>query len=144
MKRLGLGILAVVLAAVFCLPAGPAIAQSTTKDVSQKTADAWEKVKSFTVDKKNDAVKFGKRLVRDSDNQLKKLEADAKKASGDTKTAYNEQIKEIKAKRAAAGKKLDEMGKATGSAWDSAKDGFADAYKDLRDSFEKAASKLKS
>jgi hypothetical protein len=39
-------------------------------------------------------------------------------------------------------KKLDEMGKATAAAWDGAKNGFADAYKDLHDAFAKAKAKL--
>jgi hypothetical protein len=35
------------------------------------------------------------------------------------------------------------MGKASASAWDSAKDGFADAYKDLHQAYDKAVKKLK-
>jgi hypothetical protein len=52
-------------------------------------------------------------------------------------------VKELKAKRAQASKKLDEMGKASEAAWDEAKNGFADAYKDLQDSYDKAVKKLK-
>ena len=134
MRRLGLGGLAALLAVV--LVQAPAIRPAAA-------ADEWETVKTYTVEKKNDAVKFGKKLVSESDKQIKKLEADAAKASGDTKAAYNESLADLKVKRAAAKKKLDEMGKATGSAWDSAKNGFADAYKDLHDSFDKAKAKLK-
>jgi hypothetical protein len=52
-------------------------------------------------------------------------------------------MRELKVKRKQASQKLDEMGKATGAAWDEAKNGFADAYKDLRDSTDRAVKKLK-
>ncbi len=35
------------------------------------------------------------------------------------------------------------MSKASASSWDSAKQGFADAYKDLSQSYDKAAARLK-
>ena len=140
MRRLGLGMLAVVLVV---LAHHAASAQTTGKDVSKKAGEAWDTVKAYTVEKKNDAVAYGKKLVRESDSKIKSLETKASKAKGETKAKYDEEIKELKAKRAQASKKLDEMGKATAGAWDSAKDGFADAYKDLHEAFAKAAAKLK-
>jgi hypothetical protein len=142
MRRLGLGILAAVLAVVLHQPA-PAVAQTTAKDVSKKTADAWDTVKAYTVEKRKDAVAYGEKLVRETDAKIKGLEAKAAKASGDTKAQYDREIKDLKVKRAQASKKLNEMGKASGAAWDSAKDGFADAYKDLHEAFEKAAAQFK-
>ena len=103
----------------------------------------WDKVKSYSVEKKNDAVAYGRKLVRDTDRQIGSLERRAAKASGEAKAQLEADVQELKAKRAAAAKKLDEMGKASGAAWDEAKDGFADAYKDLRDSYERARKKLK-
>jgi len=121
----------------------PGVGQTTGKDVSKKTADAWDTVKAYTVEKKNDAVAYSKKLVSETDTKIKQLEAKASKASGDTKAQYDKAVKDLKAKRVQASKKLDEMGKASGSAWDSAKDGFADAYKDLHEAYEKAAAKFK-
>jgi hypothetical protein len=106
-------------------------------------ADAWDTVKSYTVEKKDEAVSYGRKLVRETDRGIHDLERDAAKASGEIKAQRDRDIKELKAKRAQAAKKLDEMGKATASAWDSAKDGFADAYKDLHQAYDKAAKKLK-
>ena len=103
----------------------------------------WDKVKSYTVEKKNEAMAYGRKLVRDTDRQIGSLERRAAKASGEAKAQLDSDIQELKAKRAAASKKLDEMGKATGAAWDEAKDGFADAYKDLQDSYDRARKKLK-
>src|SRR5262245_6779069 len=125
-------IFAAVFATVLC-QSGPVIAQTTAKDVSKATADAWDTVKGYSVEKKTAAVAYRKKLIRDSDPEIKKLEAKASKATGDTKAEYDKEIKDLKAKRAATSKKIDEMGKASASAWDTAKNGFADAYKDLRD-----------
>jgi outer membrane murein-binding lipoprotein Lpp len=103
----------------------------------------WDKVKSYSVEKKNDATAYGRKLVRDTDRQITSLERRAAKATGEGKAQLDSDIQELKAKRATASKKLDEMGKATGAAWDEAKDGFADAYKDLQDSYERVRKKLK-
>jgi len=139
MKRLNWSILAAALAFVPPL----ALAQTTTKDVSKKAGEAWDAVKAYTVDKKKDAVAYGRKLVRETDAKIDALEREAAKASGEVKAQRDRDIKELKAKRAQAAKKLDEMGKATASAWDSAKDGFADAYKDLHQAYDKAVKKLK-
>jgi hypothetical protein len=119
------------------------VAQTTAQDVQKKTAEAWDTVKAYSIEKKNDAVAYGKKLVRESDSKIKGLEAKAAKASGDTKARYNREITDLKTKSKNASKKLDEMRKATGAAWDNAKNGFADAYRDLSDSFEKAAAQFK-
>lgn len=106
-------------------------------------ADDLDKVKSYTVEKKNEALKFGRKLVRETDRGIKTLERDAGKASDEAKANFQKDVKELKAKRAEASRKLDEMGKATSGAWDEAKNGFAEAYKDLQDSYDRAVKKLK-
>jgi len=122
-------LLVVILAAVSCQPA-----------FAQTTVDT---IKSYTVEKKNDAVAYGKKMMRSADRDLKKLERAAAEAKDDSKAHLKQDVKDLKAARASASKKLDEMGKASGEAWDSTKNGFADAYKDLRSGIEKAAKKLK-
>ena len=141
-RSLGAAIFATVLAVLVSYPV-LTLGQTTAKDVSKKTGEAWDTVKAYSVEKKNDAVAYGKKLVRESDDKIKKLEAKSAKASGETKAKYDETIKDLKVKREQTARKLDEMSKASGSAWDSAKNGFADAYKDLHESFEKAAAKFK-
>jgi len=119
-------------AVLLMLAAGPAVA-----------ADAWDSMKSYTVEKKDEAVAYGKKLVRQTDREIKELDRKASKASDEAKAQFQSDMKELKAKRKQASQKLDEMGKASGAAWDEAKNGFADAYKDLHDSYHKAVKKLK-
>lgn len=106
-------------------------------------ADTWDQIKSYSTEKKNEAVAYGRKLVRQTDRGIKELDRKASKASGEAKAQFQSDVKELKAKRAEASKKLDQMGKATNAAWDEAKNGFADAYKDLQESYEKAVRKLK-
>lgn len=137
--RITLGLLAGTLALLFNQPA---LAQ-TSAGVKEKASETWEAMKGYSHAKKNDAVAHGKKLMKESDAKIKELEGKASKATGETKVAYQKQIKDLKAKRAVAAKKLDEMGKSSSSAWDHLKEGFSNAYKDLAQSTEKAAAELK-
>lgn len=138
-RRTGLRILGGVLALVLC---GAALAQ-TAKDVEKKTAETWESVKDYTHAKKDEAVAYGKQLMKETDDQITQLQAKASRATGDAKAEYNRQIKALKEKQAEAGKKLTAMGKATSASWDAAKEGFADAYRDLHRAYDKAATQFR-
>src|SRR6185436_13325866 len=134
---------AAILIALLGAGSATAIAETTTKDISKKTGEAWDTVKSYTVEKKDEAMAYGRKLVRQTDREIGALEKKAAKASGEAKAQFESDVQELKVKRGEASKKLDEMGKATSGAWDEAKNGFADAYKDLQDSYHRAVKKLK-
>ena len=127
-------ILGIALAAILTVPAS-SIAQTVTKDV--------ETIKNYTIEKKSEAVAHGKKLVSDLDAKIKDLESRISRDTSAAKSDLQRQLSELKAKRAQAGKKLDELGKATAESWDSVKHGFADAYKDLQTAFDKAAASLR-
>ena len=124
--------LAVVLGAFLIQPA---FAETIGKDV--------DTLESYSVEKKNEAVAYGKKMMSAADRDIKKLERKAAKASDETKAQFAQDAKDLKATRDAAKEKLDEMGKASGEAWDGTRTAFADAYKDLREGVAKAANKLK-
>ncbi len=52
-------------------------------------------------------------------------------------------IKDLKAKRAKVSAKLNDLSKATKASWDETKKGFADAYRDLAMSYDKAVAEFK-
>jgi len=131
-------ILGIALTVILTLPV-PAITQTP----AQKAGDAAETIKSYTVEKKNEAVAHGKKLVSDLDVKIKDLESRISRDTSTAKSDLQRQLSELKAKRAKAGKKLDELGKVTAESWDSVKHGFADAYKDLQTAFDKAAASLR-
>jgi hypothetical protein len=131
MRRIHVSLLAIALCALFMSPALTA-AQSTI-----------DKVTSATVKEKDAAVAHGKKLVGDMDVQIKALETQVSKDTSSAKADGQRQLNDLKAKRAATGKKLDELGKASEQNWDTTKKGFADAFTDLQKSFEKVAANIK-
>jgi hypothetical protein len=100
-------------------------------------------VKGYTVEKKSEAVAYGKKLVRDTDAKIRDPERQAAKSKGEAKAALEQNITELKEKRAQAVAKLDEMRKASAGAWEATKQGFANAYKDLQDAYQRAAAHFK-
>lgn len=129
-----LGVALCVMAA-----AGPAAAQTST----QTSGDATDKMKSYSVEKKNEAVAYGKKMMSELDAQIKQLEAQMSRDASATKADAQRQMKELKGKQAETSKKLDELGKSSAQSWDATKQGFADAYKDLQKSYDKAVASFK-
>ena len=141
-RRVSLGIVAIALGAVLSQP--PAvIGQPSTKDDTQKAGGAVDAIKGYSVDKKNEAVAHAKKLVSDLDAKIKELQVQASRSAGDTKTAMQQQLKELQVMRDKAAKKADELSKASAESWDSVKGGFADAYTDLQKAYDKAAADLR-
>jgi hypothetical protein len=135
--------LALTLTMVALAP-GPAGAQSATKQSATKSAESTlDAFKDYTIEKKNDAVAHGKKLLRDADVKLKQVERQTAKSTGEVKTAAQQQMKELKAKRADLSRKLDDMGKATAASWDKAKEGFTDGVKDLQQGYDKVVALFK-
>ena len=110
---------------------------------AQTSGSAGDKSQSYTYEKKNEAMAYGKKLMSDFDVKMKELEGQISRDASATKADAQRQMKELKAKRAETGKQLDELGHASAQSWDNMKKGFADAYKDLQHSYDKAAASFK-
>jgi hypothetical protein len=132
LKMLGVG-LCVMTAVV------PAAAQTST----QTSGDTMDKMKGYTVEKKNEAVAHGKKAMSDLDVKIKELEGQLGRDASAAKADAQRQMKELKGKQAETAKKLDELGKASAQSWEATKQGFADAYKDLQKSYDKAVASFK-
>jgi hypothetical protein len=121
----------------------PGPAQTTSKDVSQKASETGQAIKDYTVEKKDEAVAHAKKITADLEAKIKDLEAQASKQTGEIKAKSQAQIKDLKAKRTKASQKVTELSRATKASWDKAKEGFADAYRDLASAYDKAAAEFK-
>jgi hypothetical protein len=130
-----------MLGAALCVIAAalPAAAQTST----QTSGDTTDKMKSYSVEKKNEAVAYGKKMMSDMDVKIKELEAQMSRDVSAAKADAQRGMKEMKEKRAETAKKLDELGKASAQSWDATKQGFSDAYKDLQKSYDKAVASFK-
>ena len=129
-------ILAATLSAVLALGSVTALAASHA--AGEKTS-TWEDVKTWTHEKKNDAVAAGKKMIAATDKKMDEAQAQAKKAGTDTSEAHKQNMKDLQAKKAAAAAQLDKMEKAGATAWTGTRDAFAAAYKDLTESSDKAS-----
>jgi predicted nucleic acid-binding Zn-ribbon protein len=147
-RHMSMGILAVALSALL-LQAAPGAAQTPAPTATKQVTDASETLKNYSVEKKNEAVAYSKKLVSDLDVKIKDLETqiskDTSAAGADAKRQGKElkELTDLKAARAQAAKKSDEMGKASKESWDGAKQAFADSYKDLTKAYDAAAAKVK-
>jgi hypothetical protein len=141
-RRVTLAILAIALGA-FLTYAAPAVGQTSGKDATQKTSEAADAIKGYTVEKKNEAVVYAKKLVSDLDAKIKDLEAQVSRDTSAVKTDAQRQLKDLKATRDKTAKKADELGRATAESWDSVKRGFADSYTDLNKAYNDAVAKLR-
>jgi uncharacterized protein YukE len=118
------------------------LSTSTSENVQKEMHEAWEAFKEYVVDQKQKAIVHGKELLQKADARIEELEGKADKASGETKTQYQKEIKVLKKKFANAAQKLDELENASADGWKSAKEGFTQAYKDLYDAYKAAVEKF--
>jgi hypothetical protein len=88
-------------------------------------------------------VAQAKKITADLDAKIKELKAEAARQTGEAKTKAQARIKDLEAKRVKASRKANDLGRATKASWDRAKEGFADAYRDLATAYDKAAAEFK-
>jgi hypothetical protein len=133
----------VVTIGLLAASALPTAAQTTAQDVKQKASETGQAIRDYSVEKKDEAVAHAKKATADLGARIKELEAQAAKQTGELKARSQEQIKDLKTKRAKASQKATELGRATKASWERAKEGFADAYRDLANAYDKAAAEFK-
>ena len=121
----------------------PAVAQTGSTDVSQKASDTVEAIKSYSMEKKDEAVAYAKKVGADVDTRIKELKAEAARQTGEAKAKSDALIKDLEAKRAQAGRKAREMSHATKASWDKTKDAFAEAYREVAAAYDRAAAEIK-
>ena len=121
----------------------PAPAQTPSRDVSQKASETIEAIRSYTVEKKDEALAYAKKVSADVDARIKELEAQAARQTGEARARSQALMRDLKAKRAEAGKKASELSRATKASWDKAKDAFAEAYREVVAAYERAATEIR-
>ncbi len=133
----------VVTIAVLATSAVLVPAQTTSKDVSKKASETGQAIKDYTVERKDEAVAHAKKVPADLEAKIKELEAQASKQTGEIKAKSQAQIRDLKGKRTKASQKVTELSRATKASWEKAKEGFADAYRDLASAYDRAAAEFK-
>lgn len=81
--------------------------------------------------------------LKEWDAKLDVLAAKARKASADARIGYENELNALRARRAAAHDKLQELGRRGETAWEDMKGGMEKAWDEMRKALEKAADRLK-
>ena len=103
----------------------------------------WERIKGYAHTEKEAAVSDGKKFLAEIDAKIEDMKKQAAQAKGETKAAYERNLADLKQKRAEAEKHMGHMQKSGSEAWGATRDGFAKAYQDLHDAFDKAVAAAK-
>ena len=105
-------------------------------DTKEAMGEGWDKVKSFTFEKRGDFQANAKALSSKWDAQMSEMRANysEEKASASRKAA----IAELKDKEAAYQEKLAALGTATADTWDSAKQNVISSWDSLQAAYHKA------
>ena len=77
------------------------------------------------------------------DAKLDLWSANASKATADARIKYENELESLKGKRAAAHKKLEELGTRGESAWEDMKDGLEKVWDDMGKAMDKVAARFK-
>jgi len=118
--------------------AAAALSALTLTAIAADDASTWDKVKGFTHQQKEQAVAEAKKLIAATDKQIGELSAQAKKSGADAKAAHQQNMKELQAKKKLAQAELHKLEKAGSNVWDATKEGFSNAYQDLKSAYNKA------
>lgn len=105
---------------------------------------AWEKIKSYAHERKTEAVAEGRQMIAATDRQIAALKKEIARSSGEARKAHEQNMKELQARRKVAQAELNKMQKSAVNTWDATKEGFSNAYKDLSQAYDKAASSAQS
>jgi hypothetical protein len=105
-------------------------------DTKDAMANAWDKVKSFSFDKRDDFTANAKALSAKMDAQLSDIRANYSdaKASASRKAA----MEELKSSEADYKEKVSALGSATAATWDSAKQNVISSWDHLQAAYYKA------
>ena len=132
----------IVAVIVGLLGLAPVAAQTKASDVSQKASETVDAIKSYSVEKKDEAVAYARKVGAEVDAHIKELKAEAARQTGEAKARSDALLRDLDAKRAQAGRKASEMSRATQSSWDRAKEAFANAYREVAAAYDRAAAEI--
>ncbi len=75
--------------AVWLLPPALAAEQTSAADVSRQTGETWNTIKAYSQDRKNEAVAYGKELLKEADASIARMESNVPKISAEAKARYD-------------------------------------------------------
>jgi len=111
----------------------------TAEDVRRDTQKAVDTATQAATQAAEDVEKRLKSSLADMDAEIAKLREKGLALRDEARTRWNEKMANLKAKQEAARKKVDELGKSTGDAWEQVEKGAQSAWDDLQKAFQEAS-----
>lgn len=119
------------------LLAAPVHADSANTDkeptFGQKVDETLERFRSYSAERRDEAVEAGRELLTVLDERIDRLQDDAGEAAADAKEASREEVERLKELRASVADKLDKAGEETASTWSRFRSAVGDAVDTFRD-----------
>jgi predicted nucleic acid-binding Zn-ribbon protein len=109
------------------------------EDVQRDTAKAVDTVTKAATQAKEDLETRLKSSLADMDADIAKLQEKGLALKDEAKARWNEKMADLKTKQEAARKKVEELGKSTGEAWERLEEGAQAAWDDVQKAFQEAS-----
>jgi len=132
-------------AGFFCMLALPLEAAQPDAAAGGAPA-ARESIQSYTVEKRDEAVRQAKRMLDAFDARLRTLEerlnADSARWSAAVSARIDKELAALKAQRAQSARQAERLGNASKKAWEATKSAFVKSYRRLQRRLEKLNSDM--
>lgn len=144
-RTLTLAMLCLGIAAIGLAPIGNAVAskdQTSIEDVKKETSDLLQTLKSYSADKRDEALAESKEAMDSLDQRIDNLESQVDDNWGEMTAAVREKarasLQALRKERTDVAEWYGGMKASSASAWEEMKSGFSNAYSDLAEAWEKA------
>jgi septal ring factor EnvC (AmiA/AmiB activator) len=119
--------------------------KTTIQDVKQEAQDLISKIKSYTVDQRDEATKQTEQALKKLDNRIDALETDIYSRWDQMDKAAREEaqagLKELRKQRIELAEWYGSLKNSSFGVWDQMKKGFSNAYQAIIDAWAKYRSK---
>ena len=116
---------------------------TATEKVSKEVSEAWDAIKGYAFEKKEDLVTASQKQLDDMQPKIDELRARAKDATGEAKKEADRALATLEEKRKQAAEHLKKTKASSAAAWDDVKTGLGKAMHELDTSFQKASQHFK-
>lgn len=103
-------------------------------NMADNTADAWNDLKTYTADRKDEFANGMERQIQRLDTQIQEMRQSSSRLTGASKERYDDALDNIDDKREDLVEKLDDIGDATAENWNDFKGEVAEAWEALKKS----------
>jgi TolA-binding protein len=116
----------------------------SAEDVKKEVSEAWEAIKSYGFEKREDYQKAAESQLKELNQQIEGLQVKASALKEDMQKEIQQQLDALEEQRDAVQEKLDKIGSATEDAWQEVTAGVNKAVEDLQSAYEDAAAQFES